>query len=523
MEYNQPSLIVKDLNFGKDAKGKVIIGVDKLAEAVKSTLGASGKCVIYEDARGKPVITKDGVTVAESVVLLDPVENMGATLIKEAANNTVKEAGDGTTTAIVLAESLLKNIEQEGEHNASIREIKEGVKSGLEKINQYLDKTSIEVKGDTLKHVSAISCNNDIKLGNIIAEAYEKVGKDGVVLMEESQDETTYIDVVNGVKLDSGLTSPHLITDQNKQRAVLEEPRVLIVSSPIPNIRKIQNILEFIIKGKVPLLLVADVDQQVKSALLMNKVKGNININIIDPPGFGPSKKDTIEDLALLTGSKVINEELCDDLELIEPSSLGGVEKAVTDDNSTVLTLYNTNDNVKERIKDINNKIKEETKNPLFKKKLQQRLAMLSGSVGIIKVGADSKVELKEKKDRVEDAIYATKAALKEGIVPGGGIALLNAVDELKVNNIGEKILAEAIKSPFNTIMANAGIENYEIPTTKGIGFNVISGNQVDMIKSGIVDPVLVTKTALKNAVSVVSTIVSAGCVISNMRTHESS
>ena len=255
----------------------------------------------------------------------------------------------------------------------------------------------------------------------------------------------------------------------------------------------------------------------------MNKVKGNININIIDPPGFGPSKKDTIEDLALLTGSKVINEELGDDLELIEPSSLGGVEKAVTDDNSTVLTLYNTNDNVKERIKDINNKIKEETKNPLFKKKLQQRLAMLSGSVGIIKVGADSKVELKEKKDRVEDAIYATKAALKEGIVPGGGIALLNAVDELKVNNIGEKILAEAIKSPFNTIMANAGIENYEIPTTKGIGFNVISGKQVDMIKSGIVDPVLVTKTALKNAVSVVSTIVSAGCVISNMRTHESS
>ena len=522
MEYNQPSLIVKDLNFGKDAKGKVIIGVDKLAAAVKSTLGASGKCVIYEDARGKPVITKDGVTVAESVVLLDPVENMGATLIKEAANNTVKEAGDGTTTAIVLAESLLKNIEEEGEHNISIREIKEGVQSGFKKVKKYLDDASIEVEGDTLKHVSAISCNNDNTLGNIIAEAYEKVGKDGVVLMEESQDESTYIDVVNGVKLDCGLTSPHLITDKDKQRAVLEQPRVLIVSSPIPNIRKIQNILEFVIKGKVPLLLVADVDQQVKSALLMNKVKGNININIIEPPGFGPSKKDTIEDLALLTGAKVINEELGDDLELIEPSSLGSVEKAVTDDNSTVLTLYKTGDNVKERIKDINNKIKEETKNPLFKKKLQQRLAMLSGSVGIIKVGADSKVELKEKKDRVEDAIYATKAALKEGIVPGGGIALLNAVDKLKVENIGEKILAEAIKSPFTTIMANAGIENYEIPTTKGIGFNVISGEQVDMIKSGIVDPVLVTKTALKNAVSVVSTIVSAGCVISNMRTHES-
>jgi chaperonin GroEL len=522
MEYNQPSLIVKDLNFGNNAKTKVILGVDKLAKAVKSTLGASGKCVIYEDARGKPVITKDGVTVAESVVLLDPVENMGATLIKEAAKNTVKEAGDGTTTAVVLAESLLKNVNQDENLEFSIREIKEGINSGFKKINKYLSKYSTPVIGKMLEHVSTISCNNDKEIGKIISEAYNKVGKDGVVLMEESTTEETYSDIVKGVKIDSGLTSPHLITDKNKSTSVLETPHVLIVSSPIPNIRKIQKILEHVIKTKASLLIVASVEQQVKSALLMNKVKGNIKINIIDLPGFGPTKQDAIEDLAVLTGAKVINEELGDDLDLIEPDVLGHVVKSVTDDKSTILTLGYESENLKQRVKEVEKQIKNE-KNPFLKKKVQDRLVMLSGSVGVVNVGAASKIELKEKKDRVEDAIYATKAALQEGIVPGGGIALLNAASSMKAENIGEKILAEAIKSPFTTIMANAGIENYEIPNLKGVGFNVITGNKVDMIKSGIVDPVLVTKTALKNAVSVVNTIISADCVISNIRIdHES-
>ena len=240
MEYNLPSEIVKDLNFGDQAKAKIIKGVDKLAQAVKSTLGASGQCVIYEDARGNPVITKDGVTVAESVVLFDPVENMGATLIKEAARNTVKEAGDGTTTATVLAESLIKEVVRE--KNATIREIKEGINSGLKKINDYLDSIKIEVKDDMLNNVAAISCNNDIALGKIISEAYEKVGKDGVVLMEGSETENTYVEVVDGVQIDCGLTSPHFVTDTDKQRSVLENPLVLIVESEIPNIRKIQNV-----------------------------------------------------------------------------------------------------------------------------------------------------------------------------------------------------------------------------------------------------------------------------------------
>ena len=522
MEYNQPSQIVKDLNFGNNAKNRVVLGVDKLAKAVKSTLGASGKCVIYEDGRGKPVITKDGVTVAESVVLYDPVENMGATLIKEAAKNTVKEAGDGTTTAIVLAESLLKNVEHEEGHNSSTREIKEGIESGLEKIKNYLDKASVKVEGSLLEHVSSISCNNDNELGKIISEAYEKVGTDGVVLMEDSDTEDTYADIVDGVQIDSGLTSPHFVTNKEKHKCTLEDPYVLVVSSPIPNLRKIQNVLEHVIKTKSSLLIVAEVDQQAKAALLMNKMKGNISVNIIDPPGFGPTKEDTIEDLAILTGAKVINEELGDDLELIEPSVLGRVAKSVTDDRNTVLTVGSQGKKLKERVASVQKLIKKET-NPFLKDKLQQRLAILSGNVGVIYVGANSKIELKEKKDRVEDAIYATKAALKEGIVPGGGIALINAANSIKAENIGEKILAEAIKSPFVTIMANAGIENYEIPSTKGIGFNVITGNKVDMIKSGIVDPVLVTKTALKNAVSVVNTIISADCVISNMRIDNAS
>ena len=521
MEYNHPSEIVKDVNFGNNANSKIVAGVEKLAKAVKSTLGASGKCVIYEDARGLPVITKDGVTVAESVVLFDPVENMGATLIKEAARNTVKEAGDGTTTATVLAEALL-NISNEKCKKNSIRSIKEGIISGLKKVKDYLDKISVKIDGDMLKSVSSISCNNDIELGKIIAEAYTKVGKDGVVLMEESPTEETYVEIVDGVQIDSGLTSPHFVTDKDKQICELDNPLVLIVTSEIPNIRKIQKILEHVIKNKRSLLIVAPVEQQVKAALLMNKVKGNIKVNIVDLPGFGPTKNDTCEDFAFLTGAKVINEQLGDDLDLIDIDCLGEAYSCVTDSKNTVLTIETPEKELKERIKSIQKLIDKEDKNPFIKKKHQQRLAMLSGSVGIIKVGANSKIELKEKKDRVEDAIYATKAALKEGIVPGGGVALLNAAERISAKNDGEKILLDAIRAPYATILNNAGIEQTQ-ELAQGYGINVVTGKEVDMISAGIIDPVLVTKSALKNAVSVVSTIMSADCVISNMRLDESS
>ena len=523
MEYNLPSEIVKDLNFGDQAKNKIIAGVDKLAEAVKSTLGAGGKCVIYEDGRGKPVITKDGVTVAQSVVLYDPVENIGATLIKEAAQNTVKEAGDGTTTATVLAQEILKNAIQAEKTGSTVRKIKEGINSALKKVNKYLDDVKIDVNGDMLSHVSAISCNNDVKLGKIIAEAYEKVGKNGVVLMETSETDETYVDLVDGVQLECGLTSPNFVTNTEKHKCELDNPLILIVSSEIPNIRIIQRILEHVIKKGRALLIVAPVAQSVKAALMMNKVKGNIKVNIIDLPGFGPTKKDTTEDLAILTGATVIDEELGDDLDLIDINCLGEAEYVTTDDKHTVITTKDDiQQSLQERIKIVSKLISNE-KNGFIKKKLEQRLSMLSGSVGIIKVGGNSKVELKEKKDRVEDAIYATKAALKEGIVPGGGVALLNASQQITSHNIGETILLRAISSPFNTILKNAGLEQVGPRPSDGVGVNVVTGEDVNMVEAGIVDPVLVTKSALKNAVSVASTIISADCVISNIRLNAGS
>ena len=521
MEYNLPSELVKDLAFGDEAKSKVITGVNKLAQAVKSTLGASGKCVIYEDGRGKPVITKDGVTVAESVVLYDPVENMGATLIKEAARNTVRDAGDGTTTATVLAEALIKQIDAAVADGLTIREIKDGVNKTLDNVISYLNKIAIDVKGDMLTSVSAISCNNDKELGAIIAKAYETVGKDGVVLMEESESEETYVDVVDGVQIDCGLTSPHFTTNTDKQSCELDNPLVFICSSEIPNVRKIQSILEYVIKNNRSLLIVAPVAQQVKAALLMNKVKGTIKVNIIDLPGFGPTKKDATEDLAILTGATVLNEELGDDLDLMKPEHLGEAEFSITDSKSTILTLEGMTDDIEGRIDELNNKLSKEQNN-FMKKKLEQRLAMLSGSVGIIRVGANSKVELKEKKDRVEDAIHATKAALKEGIVPGGGVALLNASQELNADKAGQ-VLIKALPSPFKVILENAGLEQVGLRPSKGVGVDVVTSEDVNMIESGIVDPVLVTKSALKNAVSVALTIMSADCVISNTRIENAS
>jgi len=515
MEYNNPSEIVKTLTFGKEANNQIIAGVEKLANAVKSTLGASGKCVIFEDALGRPVITKDGVTVAESVVLLHPVENIGATLIKQAARNTVREAGDGTTTATVLANSLL-HITNKYLDEEKVRELKAGIISGANKVKVYLDKTSIPVKGRMLQNVAIISCNNDKELGTKIGEAYEKVGKNGVVLMEQSDTNETYVDFVEGVQFDSGLKSTHLITDKDKRTAVLDDPYVLIVSSPIPNIRKIQSVLEHTVKNKRSLLIVADMEQQPYATLLANKVKGNIKVNIVDVPGFGLTKQDTMDDLALLTGATIINEELGDDLDLISPDVLGSAKKAVTDEKTTILQIDEEID-VTERVAEVNKSIEDES-NHFFKKKLEQRLSMLTGKVGIIYVGADSEVELKEKKDRVEDAIHATKAAYKEGIVAGGGVALLNAANSLKPKNKGEEILFEAIKAPYYTILDNAGIVEIKKQTIKNRGIDVKTGKEVNMIKAGIIDPVLVTKSALKNAVSVVVTIVSADCVISNKR-----
>ena len=506
--------IVKNLNFGTDAQSKVFTGITKLTQAVSSTLGASGKCVILEDFMGRPMITKDGVTVANSISLHDPVENIGATLIKEAARKTVSEAGDGTTTATVLAHSIL---EQAKGHKEPLRNIKNDINKAYEKTVEYLDKVSIPVEGDMIDQVATISSNNDTELGLIIGEAFKKVGKNGTVFMNSDGADETSVEVVSGSQINQGFANPNFVTDVTKQNVTLDKPLVLLVSSPITTVRKIQTVLEYAVTNNRSILIIGELEKQPMSALVMNKIKGNIKANVVAPPGFNFWKKDFLDDIAAVTGATHINEEFGDDIDLITPDMLGECEKAVSDNKSTVLKVKSIPDAARDRIKTIEDQLNSDTPS-LKTEKLQERLGVLSGNVAVITVGANSDVELKEKKDRVDDAIHATKAAVKEGIVPGGGIALLNAADRLSGKTEGEKIFIEAIKAPFETILENAGVDEFKTPTRKGQGYNVVTGKMVNMIKAGIIDPVLVTKTALKNAVSVATTILSTDCVINNMR-----
>ena len=509
--------LVKELAFGDTARSQVLAGVEKLTNAVSSTLGASGKCVILEDQNGKPVITKDGVTVANSITLHKPLENIGATLIKEAAQRTVKDAGDGTTTATILAKAILDNADKLSDHSTS-RDIKEGITKGVDNVVSYLNKKRKKVRGRKIDQVATISANNDKELGKIIGEAFRLVDETGVVMMETNEQPETVVELIEGVQYDQALKNNHFITNKEKGTSELENPLVLIVESKIPNVRKIQSVLEHVIKTGKSLLIIADVDQQVVSALAMNKVKGNIKVNIIDAPVYGISKKDILSDLCSVTGATLINEELGDDMDLIQPEHLGTCIKSVTNHEETILQVdLSDKPEVAETIELLEKQIKE-TKNPNIIVRLEKRLAKLKAKVATVKVGANSEVELKEKKDRVEDAICATKAAIKEGIVPGGGIALLNASQQLKPTSLGEEILYNSIKMPYELILKNAGVDNYETPTVEGTGLDVVTGNTVDMVKAGIIDPLLVTKSALMNAASVATTILSTDCVINNIR-----
>jgi chaperonin GroEL len=509
--------LVKELAFGDTARGQILTGVEKLTNAVSSTLGASGKCVILEDQNGHPVITKDGVTVANSITLHKPLENIGATLIKEAAQRTVKDAGDGTTTATILAKAILDNADQMSEH-ASSRDIKEGINKGVDNVVNYLSKKRKKVKGKKIDQVATISANNDKDLGKVIGEAFRLVDETGVVMMETNEQPETVVELIEGVQYDQPLKNTHFITNKEKGTAELENPLVLIVESVVPNVRKIQSVLEFVIKKGKSLLIIADVDQQVVSALAMNRVKGNIKVNIIDAPVYGISKKDVLSDLCAVTGATLINEELGDDMDLIQPEHLGSCLKSVTNHEETILQVdLSDKPEVAETVSMLEGQIKE-TKNPNIIIRLEKRLAKLKAKVATVKVGANSEVELKEKKDRVEDAICATKAAIKEGIVPGGGIALLNASQKLNPTSLGEEILYKAIAKPYELILKNAGVEDYQTPEVEGQGLDVVTGNTVDMVKAGIIDPLLVTKSALINAASVATTILSTDCVINNIR-----
>ena len=509
--------LVKNLTFGDTARGQVLTGVEKLTNAVGSTLGASGKCVILEDGNGAPQITKDGVTVANSITLQEPLQNIGATLIKQAAQRTVSDAGDGTTTATILAKAILDEADRHSETD-TLRNMKDGIEKGVDNVVKYLTKKSKKVRGKKIDQVATISANNDEELGKVIGEAFRLVDETGVVMMETNEQPETVVELIEGVQYDQALKNNHFITNTEKGTAELENPLVLIVESVIPNVRKIQSVLEFIIKNGKSLLIIADVDPQVVSALAMNKTKGNIKVNIVDAPTYGISKKDVLSDLCAVTGATLINEDLGDDMDIIQPEHLGTCIKSVTNHEETILQVDLTeNTEVKETIALLEKNIKE-TKNPNIIIRLEKRLAKLKAKVATVKVGANSEIELKEKRDRVEDAICATKAAIKEGIVPGGGIALLNASMHLEPKSIGEEVLYQAIKQPFELILKNAGVEDYETPEVEGLGLDVVTGKTVDMVKAGIIDPLLVTKSALMNAASVATTILSTDCVINNVR-----
>ena len=508
--------LVKDLSFGDSARSQILTGVEKLTNAVSSTLGASGKCVILEDANGMPQITKDGVTVANSITLQDPLENIGATLIKEAAQRTVKEAGDGTTTATVLAKAIL---DQATEHSLldDVRGMNKGIESGLKNIIKYLDKNAKKVTGNKIDQVATISSNNDKFLGKIIGTAFKMVDETGVVIMETTDKADTTVELIEGVQYDHGLVSNHFVTNKEQNISELTNPLVLIADSNIDNVRKIQNILEHVIKNNDSLLIIANVDAQVLNALAMNKVKGNIKINIINAPHYGLTKAEMLEDLCAVTGATLINEDLGDDMDLIEIEHLGRCLKSTTTQHDTLLKVdLSKNTNVDEIILRLK-KEQSTSKNPNTIIRIEKRLARLKAKVATVKVGANSEIELKEKRDRVEDAICATKAAIKEGILPGGGVALLNASYNLKPTCIGEEVLYSAIRKPNEIILKNAGIDILK-KLDKGIGLDVVTGNTVDMVKAGIIDPLLVTKSALTNAASVATTILSTDCVINNIR-----
>jgi len=509
--------IVKNLNFGKDASTKVFAGIEKLTKAVSSTLGASGKCVLLEDSTGRPIITKDGVTVADSIILLDPVENMGATLLKEAARKTVREAGDGTTTATVLAHAILKNAY--AVENPNERKIKEGINKAVDKVIEYLENMAITVDDNMLNQIATISTNNDPELGQLVGDAFRSVGNTGVVMMETTSDAECSLELVEGIQCNMGLKNMSFVTNQKLKTSELDNPLVLLVESQIDNIRQIQSVLEYAVKSNRALLIIADMEHIPLSVLAMNKLKGNLKVNVIDAPTFGINRKEIFDDLAMLTGATVINEDLGDDLDLIQPDLLGTCLKSVTDQSETILHIGETPTEVLEIIDFIKQSLSE---NPPATRviTLEKRLARLTGKIALVKVGANSEIELKEKADRIEDAICATKAAIKEGIVPGGGIALLNASHNIDTFSIGEEILLDSIRAPFRTILDNAGITDapLEAISKVGYGLNVVTGETVEMIKAGIIDPLLVTKSALRNAASVATTILSTDCVINNLR-----
>ncbi|MFK7781897.1 chaperonin GroEL [Psychroserpens sp.] len=525
--------MAKDIKFDIEARDGLKRGVDALANAVKVTLGPKGRNVIIGRSFGAPQVTKDGVSVAKEIELENELENMGAQMVKEVASKTNDLAGDGTTTATVLAQAIVKEGLKNVAAGANPMDLKRGIDKAVKAITENLDKQSKKVgnSSEMIKQVASISANNDDTIGELIAQAFGKVGKEGVITVEEAKGTDTYVDVVEGMQFDRGYLSPYFVTDSDKMIADLENPYILLFDKKIANLQEILPILEPVAQSGRPLLIIAeDVEGQALATLVVNKLRGGLKIAAVKAPGFGDRRKAMLEDIAILTGGTVISEERGFSLENADLSMLGTAESVMIDkDNTTIVNGSGKSSDIKARVNQIKAQI-ESTTSDYDKEKLQERLAKLAGGVAVLYVGAASEVEMKEKKDRVDDALHATRAAVEEGIVAGGGVALVRAIKSLEkitTENLDEttgiQIVARAIESPLRTIVSNAGGEGSVVISKvmegkKDFGFDAKTETYVNMLKAGIIDPKKVTRIALENAASVSGMILTTECALVDIK-----
>ncbi|MBT8281735.1 MAG: chaperonin GroEL [Muriicola sp.] len=525
--------MAKDIKFDIEARDGLKRGVDALANAVKVTLGPKGRNVIVSKSFGAPAVTKDGVTVAKEIELADALENMGAQMVKEVASKTNDLAGDGTTTATVLAQSIVKEGLKNVAAGANPMDLKRGIDKAVEAIVAHLTKQAKKVgdSSEKIKQVAAISANNDETIGDLIAQAFNKVGKEGVITVEEAKGTDTYVDVVEGMQFDRGYLSPYFVTDSEKMIADLDTPYILLYDKKISTMKDLLPVLEPVAQSGKPLLIIAeDVDGEALATLVVNKLRGSLKIAAVKAPGFGDRRKAMLEDIAILTNGTVISEERGFSLENTTIDMLGSCEKVTIDkDNTTIVNGSGNAKDIKTRVNQIKSQI-ETTTSDYDKEKLQERLAKLAGGVAVLYVGAASEVEMKEKKDRVDDALHATRAAVEEGIVAGGGVAFIRskaALSKVSVENpdeeTGLQIVARAIESPLRTIVENAGGEGSVVVAKvydgKGdFGYDAKTETYVDMMKAGIIDPKKVTRIALENAASVAGMILTTECALTDIK-----
>ena len=521
--------MAKDIKFDIEARDGLKRGVDALANAVKVTLGPKGRNVIIGKSFGAPTVTKDGVTVAKEIELKDPLENMGAQMVKEVASKTNDLAGDGTTTATVLAQAIVKEGLKNVAAGANPMDLKRGIDKAVEAIVKDLTKQAKVVGSDSnkIKQIASISANNDEIIGELIANAFAKVGKEGVITVEEAKGTDTYVDVVEGMQFDRGYLSPYFVTNPEKMEVELESPYILLYDKKVSSLKELLPVLEPVAQSGKPLLIIAeDVDGEALSTLVVNKLRGALKIAAVKAPGFGDRRKAMLEDIAILTGGTVISEEQGHTLENATLDMLGTAKRVTIDkDNTTIVSGAGAADLIKNRVNQIKGQM-EVTTSDYDKEKLQERLAKLAGGVAVLYVGAASEVEMKEKKDRVDDALHATRAAVEEGIVAGGGVALLRAkaaLSGIKADNADEatgiQIISRAIEAPLRTIVENAGLEGSvvvaKVAEGKGdFGYNAKTDEYVDMLKAGIIDPKKVTRVALENAASVAGMILTTECAL---------